>query len=78
MKVIRAAHPDSKIFSLSAFVGAYPEALRTMIEEYNAETGDSVIFIDSKGWIPEEPLHPHRDGHEIVARHLTEELKKYI
>ena len=78
LKVIRAAHPDSKIFSLSAFVGAYPEALGRMIAQYNAETGDHVIFIDSKGWIPADPLHPHRDGHEIVARHLIEELKKYI
>ena len=61
---------------LSAFYGVYPEALKALVEKYNSENGDSIKFIDTKGWIPKEPLHPLRDGHRIVAENLTRELKR--
>ena len=63
---------------LSAFCGVFPAELKAMVEEFNKENNDNVYFIDSAGWIPEEPLHPLRDGHKIVSEHLTEELKKIL
>lgn len=78
LQVVREINPDAKIVVLSAFCGVYPAELRETVEAFNRETGDSVYFIDSTGWIPEEPLHPLRDGHSIVARHLTEELQKIL
>lgn len=76
--VVRERNPQSKIVVLSAFCGVFPQELKAMVEEFNKENNDSVYFIDSTGWIPEEPLHPLRDGHKIVAEHLTEELKKIL
>ncbi|MBQ7033434.1 MAG: hypothetical protein IJN25_07240 [Clostridia bacterium] len=78
LKVVRKINPDARIVVLSAFCGVYPRELTAMVEEFNRENNDSVYFIDSTGWIPEEPLHPLRDGHRIVARHLTEELRKIL
>ncbi len=78
LQVVREINPNAKIVVLSAFCGVYPAELQEMVETYNRETGDTVHFIDSAGWIPAEPLHPLRDGHSIVARHLTEELQKIL
>ena len=76
LDVVRKVNPESKIVVLSAFYGVYPEALKALVEKYNLENGDSIKFIDTKGWIPKEPLHPLRDGHRIVAENLTRELKR--
>lgn len=78
LKLVREINPDSKIVALSAFCGSHPEALKATVERFNKENGDNVYFVDSKGWIPLEPLHPLRDGHKIVAEHLTAELKKLL
>lgn len=78
LKVVREKNPDAKIVVLSAFCGVYPEELGAMIDKFNEETGDGVYFIDSTGWIPEEPLHPLREGHRIVAEHLTAKLKEIL
>jgi len=75
---IRAMNPSSKIVSLSAFCGAHHEALGKMIAEYNEKNGCDVAFIDSTDWIPVEPLHPLRDGHQIIADHLAPILGKII
>lgn len=76
LDVVRKVNPESKIVVLSAFYGVYPEALKALVEKYNSENGDSIKFIDTKSWIPKEPLHPLRDGHRIVAENLTRELKR--
>ena len=39
--------------------------------DYNAANRTGVHFINASGWIPPEPLHPHREGHKTVAEHLT-------
>lgn len=76
LDVVRKVNPESKIVVLSAFYGVYPEALKALVEKYNAENGAGIKFINTKGWIPKEPLHPLRDGHRIVAENLTRELKR--
>ncbi len=74
LDLVRHMHPTSTVVVLSAFCGAHHEALGQMVDAYNAEKGSHVIFIDSFGWIPAEPLHPGRDGHKTVAEHLTAAL----
>lgn len=74
--LIRKTHPDAKIIALSAFCGAHEEDLRALIEEFNHSTGDDVFFINGAHWIPLEPLHPHRDGHQIIADHLIPILRE--
>lgn len=78
LKLVRARNKNSKIIVLSAFCGAHAEALGRLVEKYNSENDDSVLFIDSTGWVPIEPLHPLRDGHRIISEKLTEILKKEI
>lgn len=75
---IRKYNPDSKIFSLSAFCGAHADALGKFINEYNAKNNDDIVFINSSGWVPLEPLHPLRDGHEIISENLSRILREYI
>lgn len=78
LDTVRALNPNAKIISLSAFCGAHHKELGTLIAEYNKETGDDVLFIDSTGWIEPEPLHPLRDGHKTVAEHLTKILADVV
>lgn len=78
LEIVRKINPDAKMVVLSAFCGVYPAELGGMVKAFNEETGDSVYFIDSTGWIPEEPLHPLRDGHQIVANHLTAKLREIL
>lgn len=78
LNVVRVRNPKSKIFALSAFVGAFYRELEELITRYNAEHNDDIIFIDSHTWISPEPLHPLRDGHTEVARNLVPILKQYM
>ncbi len=78
LNLIRSRNPKSQIIVLSPFVGAFDDVLPGFVEEYNKETGDSVIYVSSHGWIPAEPLHPLRGGHAIIAEQLTKCLREYI
>ena len=52
------------------------QALEELIPAYNREKGANVFFVNGSEWIPPEPLHPLRDGHRIVAEHLTPILRE--
>lgn len=78
LDLIRTAHPTAKVFVLGAFCGWCSEELTGFISEYNSKNNCTVLYINSAGWLPKEPLHPNRSGHIIAAQHLTEELKKLI
>lgn len=78
LKVIRGTNPNSRIFCLSAFMGVYPVDLKGVINSFNTLYNDSVIFIDSTGWVPPDPVHPLREGHMIIAEKLTEILRPYM
>lgn len=75
---VRELNPTAKIVVMSAFMGVHPEAVGEMVAEYNKKSGDDVLFIDSTGWIPRDPVHPPREGHQTVAEHLSEILKKEL
>ncbi len=78
LELIHKMHPKTQMVVLSAFVGRYPQELDKMVAEFNAQYGTSVLFIDTTGWLPKEPLHPPRDGHQTVAKNLTAILKKEL
>ncbi len=78
LKLVRERNAKSKIFALSAFCGAHAKELGRFVAEFNKENSESIVFIDSTGWIPLSPFHPLRDGHEIIAKHLTEIMKDYM
>ncbi|MBQ2734323.1 MAG: hypothetical protein IJF33_00675 [Clostridia bacterium] len=76
LDVVRAYNPQATVVCLSAFCGAHHAALGEMIAQYNEKNGCNVHFIDSNGWVSPEPLHPLRDGHTTIARHLIPLLKE--
>ena len=78
IKLVRKINPNAQIVALSAFLGRYPDAVGKMVERYNAETGDSVLFINTSGWIPREPVHPAREGHKVVAEKLVGILRERL
>ena len=75
---IRCVHPNSKIIAMAALCGAHTEALEKLIIAYNSESKADIIFIDTNGWIPKEPLHPQRGGHRVVAEKLAEALTNIL
>lgn len=78
LKLVRDRNPKSKIICLTPFGGYHAELIAEIVEEHNKEYSDNVYYINSTGWIPQQPLHPLRDGHKIVAEHLAEVLKNIL
>lgn len=78
LDLIRRTHPQARLIALSAFCGAFAKELGAMVAAYNRENGCDVLFIDSTGWVPVEPLHPLRDGHREIAGHLTGILRQEL
>jgi len=75
---LRANTPDAVIVCLTAFCGAFDSEVQAFVSEYNRTHEKPIHCISSKGWVPLEPLHPLRDGHRIIADHLTPLLKEII
>ena len=78
LALLREKNPAAKIVVLTPFCGAFDDVLPVLVDEFNRETGDSVVCISSAGWVPAEPLHPLRDGHEIIAEKFAAELAKIL
>jgi hypothetical protein len=78
LTVIRKLHPHSQIFCAGMFFGLFLDDLRELVEKFNRQYHDRVIYIDTKGWIPPDPLHPLREGHRRIAEKLVEQLKPMI
>ena len=76
LKLVRSRNPESKIVILSPFCGAMDETLPAFVERYNKEQNDNIYYISSHGWVPLDPLHPLREGHAIIAKHIVEEWNK--
>lgn len=78
LDIIRNLHPAAKIISLQSFCGGHYETHKTMIREYNEKKKAGIVYIDTSGWIPLEPLHPLTNGHRILAEKLIPILKEVI
>ena len=64
---VRARSPQAVVFAVSAFCGRQKDTLEALVADYNAANKCRVHFINASEWISPEPLHPHRDGHSVVA-----------
>lgn len=78
LPLVREINPTAKIVVLSAFRGVHPKEVGEMVEKYNSEHNDDVLFIDSAGWVPKEPVHPLREGHRVISEHLSKILKEKL
>ena len=78
LDVIRRTRPHALIVCLSPFCGAFTDTLKDIVDEFNRTRGDRVQYVSSRGWVPEEPLHPLRDGHRAIADHLTPILAELL
>lgn len=75
---VRERSPQAEIFAVSAFCGKQKDTLQALVQTYNAAHGCNVHFINASEWIPPEPLHPFRDGHAEVAKHLAPALREIL
>ncbi len=78
LKLVRKRNPLSKIAVMIPFYGSFHDELIAFIPEFNRKYNDSVLLIDTKGWLPQLPLHPDRDGHMIASEKLVGVLKTWI
>ena len=78
LQLVRNTHKESVIIVLSAFCGAFPKELKSLVADFNAEHDDNIIFIDASSWGEGHPLHPLRNGHREIADKLILELKDII
>jgi len=76
LDVICAHNPTSQIVIVTPFCGAWEKELKQLAESYTQATGRKIAYICTTGWISPERIHPDRAGHEAVATHLAEELRK--
>ncbi len=78
LELIRERNPESVIIVLSPFFGGFDDILPEFVERFNREHGDSIRYVSSHGWVPREPIHPLRDGHQTIAEHLAAELRDIV
>lgn len=78
VELIEKKHPDAQIIFLGAFCGAFAKELGALAETLNAAREKAIFFIDTTGWVPLEPLHPLRGGHQVIAEHLSSELSRLL
>ena len=78
LEVIRGCHPNAKIFSMCPFVQPHAETLRQVVADFNRENGEEVVFIETEGWVPLEPIHPLRGPHRRAGELLARELRKFL
>lgn len=78
LELVRNRNPKSKIICLTPFCGAHAQLIEEIVKSHNEKYNDSVYCINSTGWVPPDPIHPLREGHKIIAKHLSGILKKEI
>lgn len=78
LDVVRKNNPTAKIIVLGAFCGAHAAILPEMVTNYNKTRNDNIYYIDTTGWVPAEPLHPLREGHQQISKKLFAALKEII
>ena len=76
LDVIMDMHPATKLVLLQPFCGVFTEEMKQIQIEFEKKYDKHVHLILTNGWIGKEPLHPTREGHQMIARYLIEELKK--
>ena len=69
-------YPTTKIIMLSPFIGAFHEELAILAKNFNEKNNKDILYIDSFGWVPKDPLHPLVDGHEKIACEVIKILEK--
>lgn len=70
--------PQAAIICLTPFYGVFQQEIRACVDACNAAHGHCAHYICTDGWVPKEPLHPLRSGHQIIADHLTPLLSQII
>ncbi len=78
LELLSSIHPTAEIVSLSPFYGKKDAIVEKSVEAYNQSHEKKVTCILTTGWIPPQPIHPSREGHRMVANHLTKRLKELL
>lgn len=78
LKIVRNRNKNSRIIALTPFSGCLAKEIQECVENHNKAMDDDIFYIDSTGWISAEPIHPDREGHKTVCKHLVEIFKNEI
>lgn len=78
LNLVRKRNPKSGIAVMVPFYGSFCKELSEFVPVYNRKYSDDVLLVDTTGWLPQNPLHPGRDGHVIAAKKLTDVLRNWI
>lgn len=78
LDVIRACHPDAVIICMNPFGGYHKDSFPCVVDDYNRENGTNVHFIDTTGWAKGMDTHPSRSDHKLLAKYITEEMRKIV
>lgn len=70
-------HPHACVIVMVPFCGAFRESLQALVETWR-QHGRRMLFVDTEGWLPAEPLHPDRCGHRIAAEKLAAQLSEAL
>lgn len=71
-------YPKTQLIVLAPFCGVFGKELGELVAAYNEAHGTNILFINTEGWVPKEPIHPLADGHRVIAKHLTGILKETL
>lgn len=78
LDTIRRVHPGATIVCLSPFCGVFEEEIAECVAQRRDSGDQRIHFLSTRGWLPQEPIHPLRSGHQIAATYLTPLLEKII
>lgn len=72
---VLAVHPEAKIILLQPFAGGFHRELEQIVQKVQQTWHIQAVFLPTEGWLPlDEPLHPARSTHKLLAEKLVNVL----
>jgi lysophospholipase L1-like esterase len=78
LHVIRQKMLKTSIVCLAPFIGIFNSEVEQAVKKHNADHNDNIYYIDTTGWVEQEPLHPDRQGTDKIASILAPIIKTFV
>ena len=69
-------NPQARLAVITPFCGAFQEEVKETAAAVSLATGREILVVDTAGWLPRNPIHPHRTGHRLAAARLIPILRE--
>ena len=70
LDLVRRDNPAVQIVCIVPMIGAFRREISAIVERRRT-AGEGIRLCDLSGMLPDEPLHPLREGHRAAARRLA-------